>query len=65
MGQKMLLLFFLGLVSAQVTTLLTFSGAICGGSVCGNGASIDQSYGDLPGLDVQYSAGLDNATRYE
>ena len=37
-------------------TLLTFEGNICGGGPCGNGAPIDQSYGDAAGMvDVTYT----------
>lgn len=47
-----------GSVTAGATraNLLTFDGAICnGGSTCAGNDLIDQSYGDYPGVDVQYS----------
>ncbi|MGQ0565172.1 MAG: VPLPA-CTERM sorting domain-containing protein [Gemmobacter sp.] len=35
--------------------VLTFEGAICAGDlVCGNGGSINQTYGDISGVDVVY-----------
>ena len=42
--------------TAAQASVLTFDGNICnGGQVCGNGANIDSTYGDIAGqLDVQY-----------
>ena len=43
------------LASAVGATTLTFDGSICnGGNVCSNASAIDQSYGDIAGVDVQY-----------
>ena len=46
----------LGLLAGSAGAVtLTFDGDICnGGTACGSGASIDQSYGDQVGVDVQY-----------
>jgi hypothetical protein len=47
-----------GAVQAAV---LTFDGNICNvGNVCGNGSSIDQSYGDSALVDVQYNRDITN-----
>jgi hypothetical protein len=50
----------LGLTLAGTTapaSVLHFDGFNChGGSFCHDGGAIDQSYGDLTGLDVQYDA---------
>lgn len=43
------------LASAAGATTLDFNGMICsGGQACTNGAAIDQSYGDIAGVDVEY-----------
>src|SRR5215813_10724626 len=42
-------------IADQLTSDLTFDGAICAG-VCANGGTISQSYGDVAGVvDVQYN----------
>ena len=49
---------FGGVANAAV---LTFSGNICsGGGVCGHFSPIDQSYGDIAGVDVQYNRNVNN-----
>ena len=54
--------------SPSSATVLTFDGSICnGGLACGNGAGIDQSYGDTGSVDVQWrfdsTGAADNANR--
>ena len=43
---------------AAPAATLTFDGPICGGAACSDGSAIDQTTGDMPGLDVVYDADL-------
>ena len=45
-----------GLGSGVSAATLTFDGNICGGPACADGAEIDQSYGDMTGVDVVWDS---------
>ena len=54
---------FLSCTSASAATL-SFDGDICaGGTSCSNGETVDQSYGDLTGVDVIYDAYVSTAAQ--